>query len=54
MKNFTLDNIVDILEAVLIKIKDFETKIQNDTLVVAIGNTGTGKSTMLTSLVYGP
>lgn len=54
MQHFTLSNIVDILEAVLVKIKQFETLIQNDTLVVAIGNTGTGKSTLLSSLVFGP
>ena len=29
-------------------------KLQNKNIILAVGNTGCGKSTMLTSLMYGP
>lgn len=48
----TLDNVIKVCEVVLEKIK--EQKIENETLLLAIGNTGCGKSTMISSLVFGP
>ena len=45
-----LKNIVIILEKAFLNLKQLE----NKDIILAIGNTGCGKSTMLTSLMYGP
>lgn len=46
----TLDNLVMILE------EGYKTlsEVNNANLILAIGSTGCGKSTMLTSLIFGP
>lgn len=48
--NLTLDNIVKVSKAVFPKIQEARDK----TLILACGNTGCGKSTLITSLVFGP
>ena len=48
----TLDNLVKCLERAFNEIKIEQYANQN--LVMAIGNTGCGKSTMLSSLLFGP
>lgn len=45
-----LENIVTILEEAF----KFLQKIEGKNIILAVGNTGCGKSTMLTSLMYGP
>jgi predicted GTPase len=45
-----LENIVIILEEAF----KFLQKIEGKNIILAVGNTGCGKSTMLTSLMYGP
>ena len=42
-------NIAEVLKTALTKIEDTKDK----EIILAIGNTGSGKSTMLTSLIYG-
>lgn len=54
IKHFTLRNIADILEVALSMTKGATDKHKDDTLVLALGNTGCGKSTMLSSLIFGP
>ena len=46
----TLDNIVKVSQSVFPLIE----KARGKNLVLACGNTGCGKSTMITSLVFGP
>ena len=46
----TLENIVLILEEAF----KYLSKIEGKNIILAVGNTGCGKSTMLTSLMYGP
>ena len=45
-----LENIMFVLERAFKNLK----KLQNKNIILAVGNTGCGKSTMLTSLMYGP
>tara|TARA_B110000305_G_C19081281_1_gene466339 strand:- start:99 stop:293 length:195 start_codon:yes stop_codon:yes gene_type:complete len=42
-------NIAEVLKTALTKFEDTKDK----DIILAIGNTGSGKSTMLTSLIYG-
>lgn len=49
---FTLSNLVNILIPAF-KVLD-QSDIINQNIVLALGNTGCGKSTMLNSLVWGP
>ena len=49
-KAVSLDNLVMILEEAYKKLND----INHANLILAIGSTGCGKSTMLTSLMFGP
>lgn len=50
--NFNLSNVVVVLKEVF---KRLDVKELNDKdLVLAIGNTGSGKSTIFSSLVFGP
>ena len=42
-------NIAEVLKTALTKFEDTKDK----EIILAIGNTGSGKSTMLTSLIYG-
>lgn len=48
--HFTLENLVMILE------EAFKTlaNVNQSNLILAVGNTGCGKSTMMTSLMFGP
>ena len=45
-----LENIMFVLERAFKNLK----KLQSKNIILAVGNTGCGKSTMLTSLMYGP
>ena len=45
----TIDNIAEVLKAAFTKYHEAKDK----DIIVAVGNTGCGKSTMLTSLIYG-
>lgn len=49
----TLGNLIEILKRAQSYILEHVPNLQDGNLIVAIGNTGCGKSTMLTSLIYG-
>lgn len=46
----TLENLIDVCQAVFANLEH----IRDCELIMAIGNTGCGKSTMISSLVFGP
>ena len=49
----TLGNLIEILKRAQNYILEHVPNLSEGSLIIAIGNTGCGKSTMLTSLIYG-